>query len=48
MKKLQDEISILHSVCENEQKSSRLFAETLQRVVQIPCHREEGSAKGYA
>ena len=31
MKKLQDEMSILHSVSENEQDSNRLFAETLQR-----------------
>lgn len=31
VKKLQDEMSILHSVSENEQDTNRLFAETLQR-----------------
>lgn len=42
MKKLQDEMSILYSVSENKQESNRLFAETLQRGVQIPCCTKKG------
>lgn len=48
VKKLQDETSVLPSISENEQENNRLFAETLQRGVQIPRRTEEGSARGYA